>query len=100
MILDANERLIAANVRGIRQLGAGALDLCYVAAGRADAVYRGVAGEGWNMWDSAAGVLIAEEAGAKVVALDGSEFDLTRPTMACATDNILPILLDIVNGND
>ncbi len=99
-ILGANERLVMANVRGIRQLGAGALDLCYVAVGRADAVYCGVAGEGWKMWDYAAGVLVAEEAGAKVTALDGKEFDLTSPSMACATEDILSKLLQIVNRNE
>lgn len=99
-ILAANERLITANVRGVRQLGAGALDLCYVGAGRADAVYCGIAGEGWHMWDFAAGALVAEEAGAKLSKLDGSPFDLTLPSMACATQNILPRLLEIVNAED
>lgn len=96
-ILAANERLINSNVRAVRQLGAGALDLCYVATGRADAVYCGVAGDGWRMWDFAAGVLIATEAGAVVTALDGSPFCVTRPSMACATESLLPVLRDIVN---
>ncbi len=49
-------------VRDIRRVGSAALDLCWVAAGRLDAhVERGLA-----LWDHAAGVLIAEEAGATV----------------------------------
>lgn len=99
-ILAANERLISHNVRAVRQLGAGALDLCYVAAGRADAVYCGVAGEGWKMWDFAAGVLVAREAGAVVTALDGGKFDLATPSMACSSTALLGALLDIVNDND
>ena len=49
-------------IRDIRRVGSAALDLCWVAAGRLDAhVERGLA-----PWDHAAGLLIAEEAGAVV----------------------------------
>jgi myo-inositol-1(or 4)-monophosphatase len=47
-------------VRDIRRLGAAALDLCAVAAGRLDAFVE----EGLNAWDVAAGGLVATEAGA------------------------------------
>ena len=47
-------------VRDIRRVGAAALDLCAVAAGRLDAFVE----EGLNPWDVAAGGLVAEEAGA------------------------------------
>ncbi len=49
-------------VRDIRRIGAAALDLCMVAAGRLDAHYE----HGLNPWDWAAGALIAAEAGASV----------------------------------
>jgi myo-inositol-1(or 4)-monophosphatase len=56
-------------VRDIRRGGAASLDLCYVAAGRLDAyVERGLA-----PWDHAAGVLIAQEAGAVVLTPDGAQ---------------------------
>lgn len=48
------------------QVGSGCLDLCWVGCGRVDAVYAGVAGEGWNPWDYAAGWLFAEEGGGTV----------------------------------
>jgi myo-inositol-1(or 4)-monophosphatase len=54
-------------VRDIRRLGAGALDLCAVAAGRVDAYYE----QAMNPWDWAAGALIAREAGARVSGLRG-----------------------------
>lgn len=54
-------------VRDIRRMGAAALDLCSVGAGRVDAYYEA----GLSMWDLAAGALVAEEAGARVGALDG-----------------------------
>ena len=50
-------------VRDIRRIGSAALDLCAVAAGRLDAHYE----HGLNVWDWAAGALIAAEAGAVVV---------------------------------
>ena len=55
-------------VGNVRRLGSAALDLCYVAAGRLDAYYE----HGLKHWDSAAGALIAAEAGALVTVLDGT----------------------------
>lgn len=49
-------------VRDVRRIGAAALDLCMVAAGRLDVYYE----HGLNVWDWAAGALIAAEAGAFV----------------------------------
>jgi myo-inositol-1(or 4)-monophosphatase len=49
-------------VRDIRRFGSAALDLCLVAAGQLDAYYE----DNLNLWDWAAGALIAAEAGARV----------------------------------
>ena len=49
-------------IRDIRRSGSAAYDLCCVAAGTVDAYYE----HGLSIWDIAAGVLIAREAGAKV----------------------------------
>lgn len=65
-------------VRDIRRMGAAALDLCSVAAGRVDAYYEA----GLQMWDLAAGALIAEEAGARLGAIDGGPL---RPDYVLAT---------------
>jgi myo-inositol-1(or 4)-monophosphatase len=54
-------------VRDIRRMGAASLDLCSVAAGRVDAYFE----RGLSMWDLAAGALVAQEAGARVGAIDG-----------------------------
>lgn len=53
-------------IRDIRRGGAASLDLCWVAQGLTDGYYE----EGLRPWDIAAGALIAEEAGARVVMLD------------------------------
>ncbi|GAA1702207.1 inositol monophosphatase family protein [Kribbella yunnanensis] len=63
---DVISHLIA-KVRDIRRIGVGAIDLCYVACGRLDAVYE----RGLNPWDYGAGALIASEAGARVGGLHG-----------------------------
>ena len=55
-------------IRDIRRMGSAALDLCSVAFGRVDAYYELSLGR----WDYAAGALIAAEAGAVVVGLDGA----------------------------
>lgn len=49
-------------VRDVRRIGSAALDLCMVAAGQLDAFY-----EHLQVWDAAAGALIAAEAGARVL---------------------------------
>jgi myo-inositol-1(or 4)-monophosphatase len=59
---------LIAKIRDIRRIGVGAIDLCYVACGRLDAVYE----RGLNPWDYGAGALIASEAGATVGGLHGA----------------------------
>ncbi|GLJ20740.1 hypothetical protein SUGI_0377960 [Cryptomeria japonica] len=56
--------------RGVRRLGAAAVDMCHVAFGIAEAYweYR------LKPWDMAAGVLMVEEAGGTVTCMDGSDF--------------------------
>ena len=54
-------------VRDIRRGGSAAVDLCSVASGGVDAYYE----RGVNLWDIAAGGLIAAEAGAQVTGLHG-----------------------------
>ena len=53
-------RRLLPRARDIRCFGSTALELCWVACGRADAYYQ----RGTAIWDRAAGALIAAEAGA------------------------------------
>ena len=59
--------------QGVRRLGAAALDLAYVAAGRLDGYWE----RGLKPWDMAAGVLLIEEAGGKTSSYDTSPLDLS-----------------------
>jgi len=64
---------------GVRRAGSAALDLCNVASGRFDGFWE----FNLNAWDTAAGVLIVEEAGGKVSRYDGSPFEIdSRETLA------------------
>jgi len=70
-------------VRDIRRGGSAAVDLCSVASGSVDAYYE----RGVNLWDIAAGGLIAAEAGARVTGLYG------RPAGPAMTIAAAPPLL-------
>jgi myo-inositol-1(or 4)-monophosphatase len=70
---------ITLHSHGVRRAGSAALDLCNVAAGRFDGFWE----FNLNPWDTAAGVLIVEEAGGKVTRFDGSAFEInSRETVA------------------
>jgi len=73
---------LIAKVRDIRRIGVGAIDLCYVACGRLDAVFE----RGLNPWDYGAGALIAAEAGAAVGGLNGAP---VSPEMSIAASPAL-----------
>lgn len=60
--------------QGVRRLGSAALDLCFLACGR----FEGFWEENLKPWDTAAGTLIAEEAGARVTDFSGEPYALTK----------------------
>ncbi|MBR7009852.1 MAG: inositol monophosphatase [Oscillospiraceae bacterium] len=60
-------------VQDIRRFGSAALDLCYLAAGKAGVFFEARL----CPWDYAAGSLIAEEAGCAVTQLDGAPLDFS-----------------------
>ena len=61
--------LLMQKTHGIRRMGAAAVDLAYVAAGRFDGFYE----YNLNSWDMAAGVLMIKEAGGKVTDFKGGD---------------------------
>jgi myo-inositol-1(or 4)-monophosphatase len=76
-------------VRDVRRIGSAALDLCMVAAGRLDAYYE----HGLHVWDSAAGALIAAEAGARVVLPDPGDPERNAALVVAAAPGIADQLL-------
>jgi myo-inositol-1(or 4)-monophosphatase len=66
----------------IRRLGSAAIDLAYIAAGRFDGFFE----VSLAPWDSAAGVLLVNEAGGKVTHWDQSPFSVREKTPILATN--------------
>jgi myo-inositol-1(or 4)-monophosphatase len=70
---------ITLRTHGVRRAGSAARDLACVASGRFDAFWE----FNLNPWDTAAGVLLVEEAGGQVTNFQGGPFQITsRETMA------------------
>lgn len=67
------QEVLRQSPHALRMMGSGVLDLCYVAAGRLDVLWTGVAGEGWKPWDYCAGSLFVEEAGGVLGSLESEE---------------------------
>lgn len=78
------------HVRDIRRSGSAAMDLCYVAAGGWDAFFEA----GLELWDIAAGCLIAREAGAVVGGLHGQPEG--KPMTMAAGPPLFAALHDLV----
>lgn len=76
-------------VGGIRRMGSAALDLAYVAAGRADAFWE----RGLKSWDFAAGIVLVREAGGYVSDADGGDDPLATGSIACGNEDIHRSLL-------
>jgi len=71
--------VITLRTHGVRRAGSAALDLASVAAGRLDAFWE----FNLNSWDTAAGVVLVQEAGGMVTRFDGSTWQLdSRETLA------------------
>ena len=70
--------------RGIRRLGAAALDFCFVAMGRFDGFWE----FGLKSWDVCAGALILRESGGKVTDWDGSPMPFSGRRVLATNGNI------------
>ncbi len=85
---------MVAQAQGVRRPGSAALDLCYVAAGRFDGFWE----EALKPWDTAAAVLIVQEAGGQISTFDGSPFDLDSNNVVASNvllhDQILAVRLN------
>jgi len=69
---------------GVRRAGSAALDLAYVAAGRLDGFWE----FNLNPWDTAAGILLIEEAGGRVTDFSGNRFKLDSREILASNDLI------------
>jgi len=86
-------RMVAA-VQGVRRAGSAALDMCYVACGRVDGFWE----EHLKPWDTAAGVLIIQEAGGRITTFNGGEYDIYAPNIVASNGNLHAQILKSING--
>jgi myo-inositol-1(or 4)-monophosphatase len=83
---------MASRFRSIRNGGAAALHLAYIAAGRLTGYWE----LGLNPWDLAAGVLLVKEAGGEVTDTLGQPFDLTVRNMLATNGKVHREMVDLL----
>jgi myo-inositol-1(or 4)-monophosphatase len=77
---------------GVRRDGSAALDLAYVAMGRFDSFWE----FGLNPWDTAAGVVLVEEAGGKITDMQGQPYALGGPSILASNGLIHAEMVKVV----
>jgi myo-inositol-1(or 4)-monophosphatase len=82
--------------QGIRRLGSAALDLCYVACGR----FEGFWEENLKPWDTAAGMLIAAEAGGRVTDFNDRPYQITDKQLLATNTLIHQQMVDLLSIED
>ena len=78
--------------QGVRRTGTAALDLCYVASGRFDGYWE----LNLSPWDTAAGTIIAKEAGAAVTDFDGAPFDVYQKRIVASNGRIHQEMIEVL----
>lgn len=83
--------------QGVRRAGAAALDLAFVACGRYDGFFEFAL----NPWDTAAGVLLVQEAGGKVGVMLGKEpYRLGGPDILACNAHLFDQLQELLKAAD
>jgi myo-inositol-1(or 4)-monophosphatase len=84
------------HVATIRNFGASALDLAYVAAGRIDGFYGGSIKQGPQPWDIAAASIIVKEAGGMITEIDGRSNPVFNQNVLAGNEQIYSQLKDLL----
>lgn len=85
---------VMTRAQGIRRVGSAALDLCALACGRLDGFWEAQL----RPWDTAAGALIAGEAGARVTNFAGAGFDLYGDEILVSNGRIHDEIVEALRG--
>ncbi len=91
--LELFDRLIRRGVP-VRRLGSAAIDLAWVACGRFDGFYE----HKLQAWDSAAGILLVEEAGGRTSNLKGDTYSVYQPGIIATNGVIHDELLNVIQN--
>merc|ERR1712226_162103 len=84
-VFDNMQKIYAEKCHGIRSMGSAALNICFVAAGRADAYYEA----GMHIWDICAAGIVLREAGGTTIGLNGEDLDLFGRKIIAANNGSL-----------
>ena len=79
--------------QGVRRLGAAAVDLCHAASGKVDGYWE----FDLNPWDTAAGTLIAKQAGAQISRMNGDEYSIYDDQILVTNGIIHEDMLGLMN---
>lgn len=90
---NSMQALLAYETSGIRRLGAAALDLAYVAAGRYDGYWEAKL----KPWDIAAGALLVKEAGGQVCDFAGGEEYLASGNIVAACPSLINDMISVTS---
>lgn len=82
--------------QGIRRLGSAAIDLCFMACGRFDGFWE----QNLKPWDTAAGELIAREAGAIVTNFSNEPFTIDKTEILATNGKIHEEMLSLLAIED
>ena len=82
--------------QAVRRLGSAALDICYVACGR----FEGFWEQYLKPWDTAAGALIAAEAGAMVTTFSNQPYRLGDQEILVTNGHIHGEMIELLSLND
>jgi len=80
--------------QAVRRAGSAALDLCYVASGRFDGFWEFCL----NPWDTAAGLLIVQEAGGRATKTNGSKYTIYDKEILVSNSKIHSQMSAILKG--
>ena len=78
----------------LRKMGSAALDMAYVAAGRADGFFQ----RNLNYWDIAAGIIIVKEAGGFVTDYYGNSDYVNKRNIIVTNSFINEDLVNLINN--
>jgi myo-inositol-1(or 4)-monophosphatase len=87
------EKFFDVGIQGIRRTGSAALDLCYVACGRADGYWEFAI----KPWDHAAGSLIVKEAGGETTKINGEKYEVFKNDILVSNSKIHEQMLKVLN---
>jgi myo-inositol-1(or 4)-monophosphatase len=82
--------------QGVRRLGSASIDLCFVACGRFDGFWE----QNLKPWDTAAGELIAREAGATITDFSNKPFNIYKKEILATSGNVHEEMLSLLALKD